>query len=73
MRLTRLPRLLALALPLLVFALFGLWLLRMPFAASPTVFYVEFVRLLEAGRVERVVVRDDVARVRLTDSGHRKS
>lgn len=65
MPLPRLARLLAFALPLLVFALFGLWLLRTAFSASPTVPYAEFTRLLEAGRVERVVVRGERAEVTL--------
>ncbi|MCP2014354.1 ATP-dependent Zn protease [Deinococcus sp. HSC-46F16] len=67
MSLSRLPRFLALALPLLVFTLFGLWLLRTAFPTSSTVSYPDFTRLLEAGQVEQVVVRDDVAQVRLTE------
>lgn len=65
MPLPHLARLLALALPLLVFALFGLWLLRAAFWPESSLPYDEFARLLETGRVERVVVRGERAEVTL--------
>ena len=50
MRLTRPAQVLTLALPLLVFSLLGLWLLRTVFAGPSALSYAEFTRLLEAGR-----------------------
>ncbi|MEF2280198.1 ATP-dependent metallopeptidase FtsH/Yme1/Tma family protein [Deinococcus sp. YIM 134068] len=66
MRLRHLFRGLLLALPIAVFALFGVWMLKSLFWPA-SVPYAEFGRLLEAGRVERVVVREDVARVVLEE------